>query len=217
MAVVTAGGTIAAPPIGLVVEGEADFAAIPILLRSAGIRVAGPAHFGGQPTDCEPGKFQYFVQKAIVPIVRIMCLKGVSLVAVVIDREDRPQCPGNFAQDVLQVIVRTMKAEWRYDGSPRIAVISADRNLENWLIADPKGILVHNYIRRDLSRQVGRNADGKDAIALLEQAFPPARRYHKRMDAPALAAKVRPMQPDVRRRSHSLDKLLRECGVPPIV
>lgn len=208
--------TVATSPVALVVEGESAVGAIPQLLRGTGIRLLRPVKFGGQPVDCESSRFREFVRRKIVPLVYTRLQKQVSLVVVVIDREYREQCPGEFAQEVKRTIVTALQDEHGYSGAPPVSVVCADSKLENWLIADPEGILTHNYIVRDLSSAVGTNADGKDALALLNNAYRPARRYHKCMDAPRLASKVRTMEPNVRRRSHSLDKLLRECGVPPL-
>jgi len=204
------------PIVGLVVEGESEISAIPQLLRDSGVRLARPIKFSGQPGQCNDDVFREFIQHKIIPSIRAMVLKNVSLVIVIFDREMREQCPGICAQDMNQTIIGTMQTRYHYTGSPPISVVCADRKLENWLIADPKGILTHNYIVGDLSRVVGSKADGKDAETLLKRVYKPGRHYHKHMDAPKLACKVRTMQPDVRLRSHSLDKLLRECGIPPL-
>jgi len=208
--------TSSSPLVGLVVEGESEIGAIPQLLRDSRARLARPIKFGGQPEQCNNDVFREFIQHKIIPSVRAMVLKHVSLIVVVLDREQRNQCPGILAQDIKEAIVEIMGVRYHYTGSPPISVVCADRKLENWLIADPKGILAHKYIVKDLSRAVGSKADGKDAITLLKHAYQPGRHYHKHMHAPKLASKVRAMQADVRSRSHSLDKLLRECGVPPL-
>lgn len=203
-------------PIGLVVEDIASVEAIPLLLRDSGLQLTRPIWFGGQPVQCDDDKFREFVRHTIVPRVKTMMLKQISLIVVIIDRETRNRCPGEFAQDVATTIVGALKTQYRDIGLPAVSVICIDRKLENWLIADPKGILGHNYIVKDLSRAVGANADGKDALSLLKQAYQPGHYYHKHMDPPKIASRVQAMQPDVRRRSHSLDKLLRECGIPPL-
>jgi hypothetical protein len=208
--------SVSESPVGLLVEDLGGIEAIPQLLRDSGIRLAGPIWFGGQPVQCDDDKLHEFIRYKIVPRVRAMALKRVRLIIVTIDRETRDCCPGEFAQDIAQRIFKIMAEKRSYVGYPPISVVCVDRTLENWIIADPKGILTHNYIVRDLSRAVRAKADGKDALTLLKQAYKPGRHYHKHMDAPKLAAKVRAMQPDVRRRSHSLDKLLRECGVYPL-
>lgn len=209
-------GTRFSPLVGLVVEGESEIGAIPQLLRDSGARLARPMKFGGQPEQCNSDMFCEFIQHKIIPSIRAMVLKNVSLVVVILDREHRDRCPGILARDIKDVIAGIMGTRYHYTGSPPISVVCTDRKLENWLIADPKGILTHKYIVRDLSRAVGSEADGKDAIALLKRAYQPGQHYHKRMDAPRLASRVRAIRPDVRLRSHSLDKLLRECGVPPL-
>jgi len=201
------------PLLGLVVEGQADFYAIPVLLETAGIRHAKPFVLHGQAVNCDVRKL---VELRIARVVQIAVLKQVSQVLVIIDRENRTQCPGAFAQEVERHINAVMTSNYAYGGSPPIRVVCADRKLENWLIADPEGLHTHNYVVRDLSRKVGANADAKDGVALLKWAYRPGRYYHKTRDAPSLAAKVNVTDSSVRRRSHSLDKLLRECGVAPL-
>lgn len=200
-------------PVGFVVEGESEIGAIPQLLRDCRIPLSKPIKFGGQPVECNIHTFREFVKRQIVPRVRASALKKVRSVIVVIDRESREDCPGEFAQDIAHTIVDTMKSRYSYTGSPPVSVVCVDRTLENWLLADPKGICTHNYIDKDLSRAVGSKADGKDAVTMLKEAYTPGRYYHKRMDAPNLARRVRTVQRDVRLRSPSLDKLLREFGV----
>ena len=85
--------------------------------------------------------------------------------------------------------------------------------LENWLIADPQGIRHYKFIQKTIMTQVGTKADEKDALAIIRGAFPKERSYCKAIDAPRLAACIRTTLPEVRHRSHSLDKFLRECGV----
>lgn len=202
--------------VGLIVEGESAIATIPQLLQHIDLKISGPIKFGGQPCECSDVVFEEFVRHKIVPAARAMVLKNVSLVVVVIDREYREKCPGKFAEDIQRIILDTMQVRYSYTGSPPVSVVCADRMLENWLIADPKGILAHNYIVKDLSSKVGTISDGKDGLTLLKEAYAPGRSYHKRMDAPKLACKVRVLERDVRIRSPSLDKLLRTCGLSPL-
>ena len=208
--------SLSTPLVGLIVEGESEIGAIPQLLRDSGARFLRPVKFNGQPTQCDDQQFRQFIQGRIVPHVRAMVLRNTSLIVVIVDREQQEQCPGAMAQDIRDTIVRTMMARYGYTGSPPISAVCADRTLENWLVADPRGILAHNNIVRDVSRAVGSNADGKDGQALLRRAYGPRQHYHKAMDAPQLASRVDAMRPDVRARSRSLDKLLRECGVAPL-
>jgi hypothetical protein len=203
-------------PVGLVVEGPSEVGAIPVLLQNCEIRCCRPIHFGGQPVQCSLDKFRDFISLVIVPRVRAMILKRVSRVIVVIDRENRLECPGQFAQYIQQIIVDSIRTRYSLSVGPNVSVVCADRKLENWLITDPEGILTHNYIVQDLSRAVGNNADSKDAEKLIKRAFKKGRHYLKNIHARELAVRTRTMKKEVRRRSHSLDKLLRECGIAPI-
>ena len=199
--------------IGLVVEGKSAIGAVPVLLRSAGLDVGRALQFPGQPVDCSVSTL---VQKVLLPRVRIAVLKPYTRILVVLDRESRPDCPGDFAIRVRQEIISQLAASFGYEGQPAVLVVVANRCLENWLIADPDGLLGHSYIRRSIRTRVGASADERDAIHIINYAYPNGRVYHKTRDAAGLAAKVRVCDPDVRKRSRSLDKLLKEAGLPAI-
>ena len=196
--------------IGLVVEGQADYGAVPLLLRRAGATPGVPIVFRGQGVECP---IPTLVQKRLLSPTRAQLVRGHSKVVVIIDREARSDCPGEFAQRVRGELVCQLEAQYGYQGSPPVSVVCADRTLENWLIADPEGVGGHSYIGRSITRRVGTNADGCDAISIIQGAYGRGRRYHKTRDAPALAARVRVERADVRQRSKSLDKLLREAHV----
>jgi len=196
--------------LGLVVEGEAEHGAVPTLLRRAGATPGDPIVFHGQAVGCD---VVVLVERRLLSPTKAALLKGYSKVLVILDRETREDCPGQFAQCVLAELVRRLASDPRYQGHPPVCVICADRTLENWLVSDPEGLRSHGYIERDVSRRVGANADGRNAVEIIEWAYRANSRYHKRRDAPALAAKVRVERRDVRQRSKSLDKLLREAGV----
>jgi hypothetical protein len=193
--------------LALIVEGESDYEAIPILLRNAGLSVASVMQIGGQSIDCD---MYTLVKGRLLGKVQLTLLRQPSKVLVVLDRESRNACPGEFAGDVQNELVRQLGNGYR--GTPRIVVVCADRTLENWLLADPDGIGKHNYIARDCRNRIRNNADGVNAEALLKWAYAKGRSYHKRRDAPDLALRVRSGSASVRRRSKSLDKLLREAS-----
>lgn len=200
--------------IGLVVEGEADLGAIPVLLRNARVDVGQrPIQCGGQPVACPVPRF---VERILLSRVRIALLRSPSLVLVIVDRESRPDCPGDFASQVQSELIRQLGA-LGYTGRPPITVVCADRCLENWLLADPAGLQRHAYIQKSPASRVKNNADSvQDAQAVIRWAYRKGSQYHKRRDAPALASNIRVLDPSVRRRSRSLDKLLRVAGVAPL-
>ncbi len=197
-------------PLGLVVEGASGASAVYVLLRNANLNLGSPLNFPGQPTDCSTARL---VDLAILPRVRAAILKKFCKVIVVLDRENRNKCPGELAQEVRTQLVVRLRDGFNYRGNPPVEVVVADKMMENWLIADPQGISNHAHITQNLSGAVRNRADGLNAIQILKRAYSTGHQYHKTRDAPKLAKHVRVLNPEVRRRSRSLDKLLRVAGV----
>lgn len=193
----------------LVVEGVSEYGAIPVLLRTAGYSPMAIMQFGGQAIDCD---VTTLVDRCLVKHTWLAMLKQPDKVIVVLDRENRPDCPGQFASAIRTELIRQLTEAFRYSGAPCLNVVCADRKLENWLIADPAEVAKHSYISRSFASKVGNNADSKDAEAIIKAAYRSGTQYHKRRDAPRLALRVRTNQPAVRNRSDSLDKLLREVS-----
>ncbi|MHA1813412.1 MAG: DUF4276 family protein [Candidatus Thorarchaeota archaeon] len=196
-------------PVGLVVEGQTEARAYPLLLKPLGLRLAGILHFGGQFQTRNATDLARFVTCRIVPRVQAMRRKGVASIVVVLDREERNDCPGQLASNIEAIIVHELHAQYQYAGQPPISVVCADRRFENWLIADPDGIARHKLIQDSPSRAVGSQADGKDAIMIINRVLRHGRSYMKTTHGPQLAKHVRILEPGVRSRSHSLDKLIR--------
>ncbi len=199
------------PPIGLVVEGESEYAALPYLVARGGGRNANPIIFGGQAVNSD---LERFAAQRIGPKVRAAMLKRVAKVVVVVDRELRPDCPSKIARTVAAGVSRYLDENFPSSrNSPPFVVVCADRSLENWLIADPEKIAAYGNLQRRPVRPRTANVDGKDACRLIRRACKPNRSYHKTRDAPQLARLVRVDEPTVRRRSKSLDKFLRESVI----
>lgn len=194
----------------LVVEGEAEYAAIPVLLRSRGIETGRPIIYRGQGVDCT---ISVLVERKLLRPTLAAFEKRCGRVVVVIDRERRPDCPGDFAQRVANELRRQLRARAGYDGEPPVSVVCADRCLENWLLADPEAFGGHAYIVRSVVKRVGNNADGIDAIGIIKWAFRRGKQYDKVRDAPTFAANVRAELPVARGRSRSLNKFLKELGL----
>jgi len=101
--------------LGLVVEGEADYATIPVLLRRAGATPGRASIFRGQGVQCD---IPTLVQKRLLAHTRVQLLKGYRKILVIIDREMRQDCPGDLAQRVQAELVGQMEANYGYGGSP---------------------------------------------------------------------------------------------------
>ena len=198
--------------LGFVVEDISGIEAVPALLTELGLDHANPMCFRGQPTQCDQATLRRFIKEKITRIVLLVMRKQVDKIIVVIDLEDRVDCPGIFADFINRNIIDELIRSYSYCGYPRICTVVSNRTFENWLISDPPGIKRLSFIRRDISSAIGNNADGKDAISLLKRAYSRTRKYIKTRDAAKIAQKVRVDLNEVRSRSKSLDKLIRECS-----
>lgn len=201
------------PLLAVLVEGESDYSAVRVLLEKAGITRIVRLKFGSQPVECS---ISLLVQRKLLRHIRLAKLKGADRIIVLLDREWRERCAPGLASDVCREIVRQAPLCSDPERGASLRVVCPDCCLENWLIADPEGLSSHAYIVRSIARKVGSVADSKPAIEIIKWAFRKGRSYHKARDAPALARSVDVLDPAVRRRSKSLDKFLREAGIPPL-
>lgn len=187
--------------IGLVVEGQTEYQAVPEMLRRLGIRHTRPSCFHGQAPEASP---RTLVEKWLLPHVRVQLAKGADLVVVVLDAESRHVPVGDFEEELRRELKRRVAV---VEGSPaadRVEVAVCNRTFENWLLADPRGIRKCEYVVCDLSRVVACHADGKDALALLRRALRKDAWYRKAVHGPRIAQHVRVEDARVRLCSESL-------------
>lgn len=181
-------------------------------MKSAGLQRFVRLKFGGKPPECPLP----LLVEHLLPYIRLAELKGAKTIIVLVDREWREQCAPALANDIAEEMVRQNPRYSTDRTGPGVRVVCPDHCLENWLIADPDAFATHAYIARKVAHKVGSKADCKPALDIIKWAFRKGLTYHKAKDAPRLAAVVRVLDPTVRRRSKSLDKFLREAGVPPV-
>ena len=189
------------PLVGLVVEGQTEFAALPAMLQRLGVKPTRPSNFSGQFQDAPVRKL---VEKRLLHHVKAQIVKGPDLVIVVLDRENRPESARAFEKAVRDEITKQLDNPTR----PRVEVVVCDRTFENWLIADPKGIHKSEYITRDLSAKVVCHGDGKDALALIKNAFRRRKAYNKGPHGAKLSVFVRVGSPRVHLCSKSLRRFV---------
>ncbi len=187
-------------PVGLVVEGPCEVLALPILLQHAGHRVATPVTFHGQGID---SPVDAFVSKRVMPTAKgLVAARRVSALGIVFDRESRPEPALQLCRRAYDVAIQALPP------SLPIFVAVADRSFENWLLADPEGILTHALVVRDPANRVGSMSDGKDGVSILRWAFGD-NDYEKVRHAPQLAGVVDVRDDSVLSRSPSLTAFLK--------
>jgi uncharacterized protein DUF4276 len=203
------------PTIGLVVEGDAEYAALPLLHRRnlfPGCPPMSAINLHGVGSDRLP----IGIAKLVAPKVIQHQVAGREHVVVCIDREQRGACAPKLAEDVARELARELSA--RGLGVERVDIVVADRAFEAWLLADAAGLHRRGIFKTGpdfhcFEGHLGRA--GKKGVVELGRLL--GRPYDKTVDGPGLFAKV--SFADARacgkgaRGSKSLDKLLRSIGL----
>ena len=193
-------------PLGLVVEGFSEYYAVPVLLKTLNVRSATPAVFHGQADEMNASA----LARRMLPVVRAQLRKGIRKLLIILDRESRPTCAPSLAETVRDEVVRRL-SEREVAVRCTIAVVCADRKLENWLLADPYGIAGHKLIRDEVRKKQPENVDGTDGKAELRRYFVHGKFYVEGQMTGSLAFHVRVENNIVLRRSRSLRKLVTEA------
>lgn len=152
--------------IGLLVDGDAERAALPELLgqlkESTGHSFLNPVRPAVHP-KASPAR----IARACQSEIDILVGKGVDRIVVLLDREDRADCPTQIAQQVEQAI------RAHAGGEAPVVVVVKDRCFENWLVADPDAIAA-SPARFSLPASVraalhADQADHLDAVEILKK------------------------------------------------
>lgn len=192
--------------VGLIVDGQAEPDALPILLRKLrGVgRISRPLY-----ADLQPKAAAGQIARKAISRVRMLRQRGAGRFILLIDREDREDCPPQMAAEIETALRRTPECR-----GIDVHVVVKDRRFENWLIADPDALAslrARFRVSKAFRKRVSPNkADAvADAEELLRRAsVGPA--YHKRHDPAKILGAV-----DVARaagNSRSLRRFLRLVG-----
>ncbi len=192
--------------MGLVVEGQSEYHAVPELLERLGERRTTPAVFQGQGSEMTPEA----VVNRMIGCVRAQLSKKIRRLLVILDRENREECAPSLARRIYDALVRRLAKEGVH--SPcAISVICPDRMFENWLLADPRGLSEHKYILDSCGTNAPANVDGSDGKNDLSKLFVANRKYAEGKMTGDLARNIRAECTVVQKRSRSLRKFVKEA------
>ncbi len=108
--------------IGLVVDGQAEVFAVRELVNQLAIphvQFLNPIY-----ADMQPKATPHQIARSALNKCQIHLARNVELIVVLIDREDRGDCPSRFAANIRAAFVRL--------GLASIEVVVKDRKFENW-------------------------------------------------------------------------------------
>lgn len=146
----------------------------------------------------------------IVPLVMAMLAKNPDKIIIVLDREDRVECPGELAQRGLSVIQARCSY---YLGACGLADVISNKTFECLLFADYALVDKLSILKAPASHNFPPATEGKGVISWIKAVLKPGAAYHKIRDGMYLAKHIDYERPEVQARSRSLSKLVRELGV----
>lgn len=168
---------------GLIVDGEAEYRALPLLIPriSTNATFVGPPLRVGVHGACPVGQ----IVGAVDSRLRILRAKRVERAIVLLDRESAAECAGGLATSIGRALASVAAREELV-----VEVVVKDRMLENWLVADARGLRrmrARFNIASGLARRITN--DGADRVEALEILRSAALRdsYDKVADAVRIA------------------------------
>lgn len=195
--------------IGIRVEGEGEFHALPPLLRA--ISDVSVHELFEQPLLCPLHPLAPTGQLALraAERARILLQRGADRVILVLDHESRAQCPGVFAAGLGQAITKRLQP---LRPAVDICVVMKVQAFENWLVSDPMALRPSRLPPGFRAAVVPDKADTADAMTLLKRWAKPKGGYHKTKDACSICQRIDPGRAGT--NSRSFRRFLRLAGHP---
>jgi len=197
--------------IGFVVEGDAEYAAFPLLLPK--IQTRHTLLKRALKAQVDPVAGLGKLVRGLMPSVRTLVLqRKANLVVVVLDREQQTGCPGNLGAKLRTALVAECGRE---NLTVKIEVVLKDRMFENWLVADVDALrsMPQRFsVPQTFANQVAPDrADRADATRLLKDAVKKGS-YDKVEDAKRVIGAAEPLR--IAANSRSFRRFLRVAGSP---
>jgi Domain of unknown function (DUF4276) len=192
--------------VGLVVDGLSEVRALPLLYRRIDLPHTLVATLRA---DLQPHAPAGQIALRASARCKVLSTKRPDLIIVLLDLETRRDCTGDFASAIQKLIVDHLGKV-----SFKVEVVIKVRTFENWLISDIQCMSRTPSLFVDAAR-VARsvpagNADGIDAMRILQQASGRRRPYEKVAGAVATCQHLDPGRAAL--NSRSFRRFLRVLG-----
>jgi len=192
--------------LGILVDGEAEFRSLPLIVP----KLSSPHTIVGVfRADIQPKSSTGQIVHAINKRRPILELRRADAFLILVDREDRPECAGTWASEILRGVNSA-------NGTPACSgVVVKNRTFENWLLGDVDAIasMPKRFCLSDneAKRIESGLADNMDAQAMIKRAAV-RDAYEKVADSMRILDRADPLR--IGRASRSFRKLLREVENP---
>jgi hypothetical protein len=190
--------------LGVIVDGEAEYASFKDLLPKLAAE-SGNVFLSTLKADLQPHAPFGAMAKSCRSRVTQLEARRADLILILLDRETRPECPGDLA--------RALQREVQTYASSDIEVVIKNRCFENWLLADltalaaqPARFSISATVRGRVEPDTADNVDGNDIVKRVVLGS-----YEKVSDSCRIVKQL-----DVTRagrNSRSFRRLLRVSGV----
>jgi hypothetical protein len=144
--------------VGIIVEGVSEYGSLGEIFNELSDR-SGNTFLKVVRGDIDPIGPCAVMAKKSSHLVRQLEARGAELIVIVLDREQRPDCPGKICQQIA--------AEFgRYAGTATVQAVLKDRTYENWLAAASKSLKSQNkrfkLSKADVRKVAPNKADSVD-------------------------------------------------------
>lgn len=192
--------------IAIIGEGQTEYYCMPKIVGRCGHIVVGKAWIRQVSPNFD---WERLFELRVVPLVMAMLTKHPEKIVVILDREDRPECPGDLANRAIAVI----RANCGHClMACAIVVVISDKNFECVLFADYEAVDALPILREKISARFPPHTDGAGVLGWIRHVLKPGCAYHKLRDGMFLAQRLRVDQTAVRARNRSLRKLVHELA-----
>jgi hypothetical protein len=196
--------------IAVVGEGLTEYHCVPTVAGRLGNDVIRQVHFRGSNAGFD---WDQLFRKRIAPLVTAVATAGPDKIVVVLDREDRTECPGDLAKRGLAIILE----ECGYCLEEcSVAVIVANKEFETILFADYSAVDSLQILKGPVSQTFPATTDAQNVLSWLKGYFRSGHSYDKPRDGKSLAQKINLTDAAVQNRSRALRKLIKELTPPAL-
>lgn len=185
-----------------VVEGETEYRCVGAMAGQLGHNTIGVTHIHGGCDD-----WDQTVRAKVIPQARIHARKNPDKLLIVLDREDRVDCPPALAARALGLINAALAGDGRL--CP-VSVIVSNKQFECILFADFDLVDRLQIFREPISPYLAGTTDGKKMKSVVKRCLKPRTKYDQVTVGQAIARRMNLRSVEVQARSRSLRKFVKE-------
>jgi hypothetical protein len=190
--------------VAVIGEGLTEYACLPTIAGRLNNVVVKHVHFRG----CNAGiDWRLLFERRVVPLVIAVSFTEPEKIVVVLDREDRAECPSVLALQGLEVIQQS--CSHRLAGCS-VSVVVSNREFETMLFADYEAVVRLPFVTGVASRHFPASTDCQNVLSWIRGFCKPGYSYDKPRDGKFLAQRINLQSPEVLARSRALRKLVKE-------